>query len=86
MQLTFLLRAPCGLCGYRLEGITVGSYRVNKHSLVTTSPSISFMQRDCIECGWRNEITARIAESALDAESKQRFNVYRDRKGWARAA
>jgi ribosomal protein S27AE len=86
MTLTFLLRAPCGLCGYRLEGITVGGYRINKHSLVTTSPSISAMQRDCPECGWRNEHTARITESTLDAESKQRFNAYRDRKGWVRAA
>lgn len=88
MTLTFHIRATCTLCGYRLRGVSVGGYRINKHSLVATSPSLSFIERICPECGWRNDHpqSTNLSGSTLDAESKQRFNAYRRRKGWVEPA
>jgi hypothetical protein len=86
MQLTFLLRVSCMLCGCRLTGVRVGSYRINKHSIVPTSSDIQFMERFCPECRWPNDMATTIVIAGFTDDSKQRFNDYRDRKGWVRAA
>lgn len=82
MTLTFILRAPCAVCGYENHGVIVhGDCRVNKTSL-RVGDGFGFTPRGkCRECGQPAD-TDRVRR-VLDPESQQKVDAFRARKGWA---
>lgn len=85
-SLTMRPTGTCPICGCRLRGFNVGAYRINKNSLVSTSPGLSWVE--CPECGpefTRHHPTGLRPESLrwrLDAESQQVVDRHRRKKGW----
>ncbi len=79
--LDFRSAQRCGLCGYRLRGLMLGSFRVNKGSLRSTNVPIQVMPRVCPEC--RTETPDTCERWVLSAESQAKVAAIRERKGWA---
>lgn len=80
-SLDFRSRETCVVCACRLQGLLTGSFRVNKNSLRATSGTLSFLVRDCPECGHPTPPTA--TRWALSAKSVAAVRDVRVRRGWA---
>lgn len=86
--LTMVPRDRCALCGCRLRGFTLGTYRVNKHSLKADRGGLSWLE--CPECGpsysRRNPLGALLGceRWRLDAKSQAVVDAIHARKGWAK--
>ena len=52
--LTFDYNNPCAVCGCRLRGFTVGTYRINNGSLVSARGALTALPGKCPECGTDN--------------------------------
>lgn len=79
--LDFRSAQRCGLCGYRLRGLMLGSFRVNKDSLKSLRPSLTFLERVCPEC--HTEAPQTCERWVLSTESQAKVAAIRERKGWA---
>lgn len=85
--LTMEPRDACTLCGCRLRGFTMGTYRVNKGSLKSDRGGLSWLE--CPECGSaysrRNPIGVQPTcdRWRLDAKSQVTVDAIRTRKGWS---
>ena len=71
----------CVVCGYRLRGFRIATYRINKRSLVSPRGGLVFVEPTCAECGHPTPITSERWQ--LEAESQAVVDAYRKRKGWA---
>lgn len=86
--LTLQPRDPCAVCGCRLRGFSIGSYRINKGSLRSTAVAISWLE--CPECGpvFARRHPTGVQQSAhrwvLDAESQAVVDAYNAGRGWTR--
>lgn len=85
-MLTLIPRDPCQLCGCRLRGFTVGTYRVNKGSLKSARGGLSWLE--CPECGpaFARRSPLGVGPQSdrwrLDADSQAVVDAHRARKGW----
>lgn len=85
--LTLLARDSCPLCGCRLRGFTVGTYRINKNSLVSARDGLSYVE--CPECGPAHArrhptgIRPQCDRWRPDAESQAVVDRHHERKGWS---
>lgn len=80
-------RGACTLCGTRLRGFMVGTYRINKNTLVSSDTgTLSWIE--CPECGPDyapgNPIRVRPTSRAWDLDEKSHAIVgaARAKKGW----
>jgi hypothetical protein len=84
--LTLVPRSACDLCGCRLRGFTMGTYRVNKNSLRSERGGLSWLE--CPECGpthaRSNPLPTRRSCDTwrLDDPSQALVDQARERRGW----
>lgn len=84
--LTLVPRSTCSLCGCRLRGFTMGTYRVNKNSLRSDRGGLSWLE--CPECGVSraraNPLGVRPSCDTwrLDDASQAIVDDVRERRGW----
>jgi hypothetical protein len=80
-------RVACGLCGRRLAGFTVGTYRVNKDTFVMTGkgPGLGWHEETCRECGFVNGPVSR-ERWRLTPESRRAVNAVYAKRGWPEVA
>ena len=86
--LTFQPLDACQLCGCRMRGVMVGSFRINKHSLKCADRG-TLTATECPECGspfarrHPTGVSQRCDRWRLNDESQMVVDAYRARKGWA---
>lgn len=84
--LTMHPRSRCELCGCRLRGFSIGTYRINKGSLRSARGSLSWTE--CPECGpafARRHPTGVMPRSdhwQLDSDSQSIVDTARAKRGW----
>lgn len=79
--LTMTPKSRCPLCGCRVEGFYVATFRINKRSLRTAERGgLMVTNPECRECGFENR--APEIRWTLDPESQATVDAYRARKGW----
>ena len=84
--LTMNPRGTCTVCGCRLRGFRIGTYRINKTSLRSDRGGISWVE--CPECGpthSRKHPTGVLLAAdtwVLEPDSQAIVNAYHARKGW----
>lgn len=79
--LRFVSKVTCPTCAFRLPGVMVGTFRINKGSLKAPRGTLSFIQTPCPEC--RTRIGRPDADRwQLDPESQAVVDAFRERKGW----
>lgn len=85
--LTFTPIDPCAVCGCRMRGVMVGTFRINRRSLKADPGTIS--ATECPECGspyarrHPTGVGQRCDRWRLDEESQATVDAFRARKGWA---
>lgn len=86
--LTMDPRDTCALCGCRLRGFRIGTYRINKHSLRGDARG-GLTWLECPECGpahsSRNPMRGVLPTCdtwRLDADSQAVVDAHFQRKGW----
>ena len=78
----------CKLCGCRMRGVMVGTFRINKNSLKCADRG-AITATECPECGRTyarrhpTGVPQRCDRWILDAESQAVVDSFRARKGWA---
>lgn len=70
----------CVVCGCRLQGIRVGTFRINKNSLVTKRGTLVCVLSKCPECS--HPTPRDVDHWRLDAKSQAVVDEARARKGW----
>lgn len=84
--LTLEPRDSCALCGCRLRGFSIGTYRINRGSMRSNRGSISWLE--CPECGptFARRHPTGVPNSCdhwrLDVKSQAMVDEFRARKGW----
>jgi hypothetical protein len=81
-SLEFVATTRCMLCGRRLAGLLVGSFRVNKKTIRSVGTHLSWGEPSCRECGF--PAPAEVALT-LSAESAALVEQMRARRGWVAA-
>lgn len=79
--LTMDYRGTCSLCGCRLRGFMVGTFRVNKNSLICPRGTLRWNEPRCVECGF--ETATAPDRWRLHPESQAKVDVARAKRGWA---
>lgn len=81
-SLDFRSTERCILCGYRLRGLMLGSFRVNKTGLRSLNTPLTFLLRQCPECRTETPDTC-VERWVLSVDSAAKVAAIRERKGWA---
>lgn len=80
--MTMLPNETCVVCGFRLRGFHVGTYRINKCSLKSARGGLTFVEPKCAECGHPTPHALDITHWRLDPDSQRIVDECRARKGW----
>jgi hypothetical protein len=82
VNVTFIARTPCHMCGHENKTFTFAAVRVNKRSLVTSGPSMVFADRECAECGAATPSAPcdQPTTARLIPEDQERVAEYRARR------
>jgi hypothetical protein len=79
MQVTILLHARCPVCGYRNQGIEVGTARPRVRSLCLLPGAIGWCPPACDECG--HPLDYQLYDrGALDEESTAKLQAWWQRQ------
>jgi hypothetical protein len=79
MQATIYLHARCPVCGYRNEGLQVGTAQPRMSGLCLQAGSIGWTPPTCTECG--HPIGYELYDRGhLDQESTATWRAWRDRQ------
>jgi hypothetical protein len=79
MQATILLHGDCPVCGYRNEGVQVGSLRPGMRIARLQAESIGWVPPSCEEC--RAPMHPHLYDrGALDAETTAKLKAWQERQ------
>lgn len=79
--LTMHPNAGCIICGCRLQGIRVGTFRINKGSLVAKRGTLVYLLDKCPEC--QHPTPRDVERWRLDEDSQRIVDEARAKRGWS---
>lgn len=81
--LTMQPNEACVVCGFRLRGFRIGTYRINKRSLKSARGGLTYLEPKCAECGHPTPHALDITRWRLDTDSQRIVDDHSARKGWS---
>jgi predicted Zn-ribbon and HTH transcriptional regulator len=78
--LTMTSRATCTLCGGRIDGVYVATWRINKRSMRSGDGGLIMRDPHCRHCGF--EAWSVPERWVLTTEDQAKVNAYREKRGW----